>query len=47
MNLAGAQGVKKQRLHRTWKLRRNELETQRFAVPEESDVACVFLQVDG
>ena len=45
-NLAGAQGVKKERLHRTWRLRRNDLETQRSAVPEESDVACVFLQVD-
>ena len=45
-NLAGAQGVKKERLHRTWRLRRSDLETQRSAVPEESDVACVFLQVD-
>ena len=46
-NLAGAQGVKKERLNRTWGLRRNDLETQRSAVPEESDVACVFLQVDA
>ena len=46
-NLAGARGVMKERLHRTWRLRRNDLETQRSAVPEESDVGCVFLQVDA
>lgn len=44
-NLSVAQGAKRDKLHRTWMLRRNDLEAQRTAFPEESDVACVFLKV--
>ena len=44
-NLATAQGVKRDKLRRTWLLRKNDLEAQRTTVPEESDVACVLLRV--
>ena len=45
-NLASAQEAKEKKLRLAWNLRSNELEAQRSADPEESDVACVFLQVD-
>ena len=45
-NLAAAQGVRIEKLRRTLRLRENEIESQRVIVPEESDVGCLFLQVD-
>ena len=46
-NLAAAQGARIEKLQRTRQLRENEIETQRTMTPEESDVGCLFLQVDG
>ena len=46
-NLASARRALEQRLRGTWRLRRGDLEDQRSAIPEESDVACVFLQVNA
>ncbi len=46
-NLVIAQGARKAKLLQTWELKRNDLQAQRTATPEESDVACVFLQVDA
>ena len=45
-NLSAAQGAKIEKLRQTWHLRENEIETQREIIPEESDVCCLFLQVD-
>ena len=45
-NLAAAQGVRIEKLLRTRQLRENEIEAQRAMTPEESDVCCLFLQVD-
>ena len=46
-NLAAAQGARIEKLQRTRQLRENEIEAQRTMTPEESDVGCLFLQVDG
>ena len=46
-NLAAAQGARIEKLRRARQLRENEIEAQRTVTPEESDVACLFLQVDG
>ena len=46
-NLALAREATIERLRRTWQLRENELEAQRVVTPEESEVACLFLSVDG
>ena len=46
-NLAAAQEVRIDRLRRTWRLREHEIEAQRELTPEESDVGCLFLQVEG
>ena len=45
-NLVTAQGVKIEKLERTWQLREREIEAQRAMTPEESDICCLFLQVD-
>ena len=45
-NLVTAQGVKIEKLERTWQLRESEIEAQRAMAPEESDICCLFLQVD-
>ncbi len=46
-NLAAAQEARIEKLRRTWRLRETEIEAQRLITPEESDVGCLFLQVDG
>ena len=46
-NLADAQRVRIEKLRRIWQVRDNEIEGQRSITPEWSDVACLFLQVDG
>ena len=46
-NLAGAQEVRIEKLRHAWQLRENEIEAQRAITPEESDVGCLFLLVDG
>ena len=46
-NLAAAQEARIEKLSRTWRLRETEIEAQRSITPEESDVGCLFLQVDG
>lgn len=46
-NLVAAQEVKIEKLERTWQLRESEIEAQRTMAPEESDIFCLFLQVDG
>lgn len=46
-NLAAAQGVKIEKLERTWKLRESEIEAQRTMAPEESDLCCLFLHVES
>ncbi len=45
-NLGAAQEVKIGNLRRIWKLRENEIEEQRAIIPEESDVGCLFLEVE-
>ncbi len=45
-NLAAAQEAKIEKLRQTWRLRENEMEAQRGMMPEESDIGCVFLQVE-
>ena len=46
-NLASAQEARIEKLQRIWQLRENEMEVQRALTPEDSDVGCLFLQVDG
>ena len=46
-NLANAQGVRVEKLFRTWQLRQDEIAEQRTITPEESDVGCLLLKVDG
>ena len=46
-NLAKAQAAKIDKLHRTWKVRENEIDAQGALTPEESEVGCLLLQVDG
>ena len=45
-NLAAAQQARIEKLRRTRQLRENEIEAQRAMTPEESDIGCLFLQVD-
>ena len=46
-NLAAAQAAMIEQLRRIRELRENEIQAQRAITPEESDVGCLFLQVDG
>ena len=46
-NLVTAQGVRIEKLRRTLHLRETEIKAQGAMTPEESDVSCLFLQVDG
>ena len=46
-NLTRAQEARIERLRRAWQLREQQIEAQRVTAPEESDVGCLFLQVDG
>ena len=46
INLSAAQGVRIEKLRRTGQVRENEIEAQRTITPEETDVCCLFLQVD-
>lgn len=46
-NLAAAQEVRIEKLRRIWQLRENEIEAQRSLTPEESDIGCLLLQVNG
>ena len=46
-NLAAAQEGRIEKLRQIWQLREKVIEMQRSIMPEESAVACLFLQVDG
>lgn len=46
-NLATAQEARIEKLRQTWRLREHEIEAQRSVTPEESEVACVFLLIEG
>ena len=46
-NLIAAQEARVDKLRQTWQLREKEIETQRAVTPEESDIGCLFLQVDA
>ncbi len=46
-NLASAREAKMRKLDLTWRLRKNEIEAQRAATPEEFEVACLLLLVES
>ena len=45
-NLAAAQQARIEKLERTWYLRESEIVAQRKSTPKESEICCLFLQVD-
>ena len=46
-NLAAAQGARIEKLRQTWRVRETEFEAQRTITPEEGEICCLFLQVEG
>lgn len=46
-NLSAGQQTKIEKLKNIWQIRQLEIEAQRAVTPEESDLGCLFLQVEG
>ncbi len=46
-NLVAAQGARIEKLRQTRRVRKNQIDAQLKTTPDESEVACLFLQVDG